>query len=80
MPFKLQNAPATFKQLMQGVFREDVLHTLMVYLDDIIVFSSTNEEHLKRLETVFSNLSKPSKVKHHVLVHSVLAEWSGHGP
>ena len=61
MPFGLQNAPATFQRLMQGVFREDILPTLMVYLDDIIVFSSTIEEHLQCLETVFS------KLKHHGL-------------
>lgn len=61
MPFGLQNAPATFQRLMQGVFRDDILRTLMVYLDDIIVFSSTIQEHLERLETVFS------KLRHHGL-------------
>ena len=61
MPLGLQNVLVTFQRLMQVVFREDILRTLMVYLDDIIVFSSTIEEHLQRLETVFS------KLKHHGL-------------
>lgn len=56
MPFGLQNAPATFQRLMQGVFQDDILHTMMVYLDDIIVFSSTIEEQLERLEKVFTKL------------------------
>lgn len=56
MPFGLQNAPATFQRLMQGIFRDDVLRTMMVYLDDIIVFSSTIDDHLKRLDHVFSKL------------------------
>ncbi|KAK3709629.1 hypothetical protein QZH41_010093, partial [Actinostola sp. cb2023] len=58
MPFGLQNAPATFQRLMQGVFREDLLQKLMVYLDDIIVFSPTIEEHLIRLKVVFRKLSE----------------------
>ena len=58
MPFGLQNAPATFQRLMQGVFRNDILQTMMVYLDDIIVFSSTIEEHLERLESVFKKLQQ----------------------
>ena len=58
MPFGLQNAPATFQRLMQGVFHEDILQTMMVYLDDIIVFSSTIEEHLERLERVLRKLQQ----------------------
>ena len=37
MPFGLSNAPTTFQRLMQIVFRDDLLQTLIVYLDDIVV-------------------------------------------
>ena len=56
MPFGLANAPATFQRLMQHIFREDLLQTLIVYLDDIIVFSQDVKEHLRRLELVFQTL------------------------
>ena len=56
MPFGLNNAPATFQRLMQNIFREDVLKILLVYLDDIIVYSGTIAEHLSRLELVFRKL------------------------
>ena len=58
MPFGLCNAPATFQRLMQNIFREDLLQTLLVYLDDIIVFGGSMEEHLKRLENVFLKLRR----------------------
>ena len=58
MPFGLSTSPATFQRLMCQVFREDIFKILLVYLDDIIVFSATIEEHLERLEKVFSTLRK----------------------
>ena len=56
MPFRLCNAPALFQRIMQTIFHEDLLQTLLVYLDDIIVHSSSIAEHLKRLERVFQKL------------------------
>ena len=56
MPYGLSNAPATFQRLMQIVFRENLLQTLIVYLDDIIVYSKSIDEHLSRLRTVLSKL------------------------
>ena len=56
MPFGLCNAPATFQRLMQRCLGDQALSSLLIYLDDIIVFSGTFEEHLKRLELVFSRL------------------------
>ena len=58
MPFGLSTSPATFQRLMNIVFRDDIFKTLLVYLDDIIVFSSTISEHLERLEHVFCTLKK----------------------
>ena len=49
MPFRLTNAPAFFKQLMQSCLGIFHLQYCIIYLDDIIVFSKTPEEHLARL-------------------------------
>ena len=58
MPFGLTNAPATFQQLMQSCLGNLHLQNCIIYLDDIIVFSKTLEEHLVRLRAVFEKLKK----------------------
>lgn len=67
MPFGLCNAPATFKRLMGVVLGDLTFDTLLVYLDDIIVFSKDFDEHCEKLDLVFTRLKennlklKPSK-------------------
>jgi transposase InsO family protein len=67
MPFGLCNSPATFQRLMQQCLQDIHLEQCLIYLDDIVVFSSTIEEHLERLRAVFNRLNsfglrlKPSK-------------------
>ncbi|KRZ74487.1 Retrovirus-related Pol polyprotein from transposon, partial [Trichinella sp. T8] len=56
MPFGLCNAPATFQRLMEKALRGLTWKTCLVYLDDVIVFGKTEEEHLERLEGVLSRL------------------------
>ena len=58
MPFGLQNAPATFQRLMTACLGEHNFESLLIYLDDVIVFSSTYEEHLQRLQLVFQGLRR----------------------
>ena len=53
MPFGLTNAPATFQWLMQSCLGNLHLHYCIIYLDDVIVFSKTLEEHVIRLRAVF---------------------------
>ena len=53
MPFGLCNAPATFQWLMQNCLGELNLTYCLIYLDDMIVFSKTEEDHLQCLYVVF---------------------------
>ena len=57
MPFGLTNAPATFQHLMETCMGEMHLKWCIIYLDDIIVFSRTLEEHIERLRGVFFEAS-----------------------
>ena len=67
MPFGLCNAPPTFQRLMQNCLGELNLTYCLIYLDDVIVFSDTPKEHLRRMHVIFDHLCehglklKPSK-------------------
>jgi hypothetical protein len=52
VPFGLSNAPAIFMSLMNGVFRDYLDKFVIVFLDDILVYSRTEEEHKKHLRMV----------------------------
>ena len=56
MPFGLTNAPATFHRLMIKVFKEDHFKHVLIFLDDLLVYSETPAEHLEHLEKVFLKL------------------------
>ena len=56
MSFGLCNAPATFQRLMTTVLGDENYSSLLIYLDDILVFSQTYEEMLQRLDMVFTRL------------------------
>ena len=67
MPYGLCNTPATFQRLMQNCLGELNLTYALIYLDNMIVFSRTEVEHLHRLRVVFARFLehglklKPSK-------------------
>ena len=69
MPFGLCNAPATFQRLMQNCLGELNMTICIVYLDDVIVFSKTIDQHIEDVRKVLEcfrahNLKlKPSKCK-----------------
>ena len=58
MPFGLTNAPATFQRLMNDVFREFTDKFVVVYMDDILIYSKTPAEHEQHLHMVMQLLRK----------------------
>ena len=56
VPFGLTNAPATFERLMECVLAGLTFEECLIYLDDIVVFSTTFDQHLERLKAVFQRL------------------------
>ncbi|GKE12205.1 putative reverse transcriptase domain-containing protein, partial [Tanacetum coccineum] len=56
MPFGLTNAPAVFMDLMNRVFHEFLDKFVIVFIDDILVFSKSKEEHEEHLRTVLQIL------------------------
>jgi hypothetical protein len=56
MPFGLTNAPAIFQHLMNDVFREFLDDFVVCYLDDILVFSKNEEEHINHVRLVLEKL------------------------
>ena len=88
MPFRLCNAQPTFQRLMLNCLGELNLTYCLIYLDDVIIFSKTEEEHLEQMRVVFDRFRehglklKPSKCEvfkteinylaHHVSKRGVL--------
>ena len=69
LAYGLCNAPASFQRLMDMVLNGLTWQVCLVYLDDVVVFSSTFEDHVSRLQQVFDRFRvarlklKPSKCK-----------------
>ena len=56
MPFSLTNAPAVFMYLMQRVFHPYLDQFVMIFLDDILIYSKSEEDHARHLRLVLQTL------------------------
>ncbi|KAK3530048.1 hypothetical protein QTP86_010336 [Hemibagrus guttatus] len=58
MPFGLTNAPAVFQALINGVFQDLLGKGVIAYIDDILVYSSSMEEHVRLVREVLGRLQQ----------------------
>jgi hypothetical protein len=56
MPFGLCNAPATFQSTMNDIFRDLLDECVIIYIDDLLVYSRTHEDHERHLRMVLSRM------------------------
>ena len=89
MPFGLTNAPATFQELINNTLREYLDNFVVAYLDDVLIFSRTYEEHVQHVKKVLKKLQEaelPIKLskcefhKHQVKFLGYVVSSEGLGP
>ena len=74
MPFGLANGPAVFQRLMNQILAPLVGKTVMVYIDDIVVFSKTEEEHAQHIHQVLQLLKEHDLVVQSSKCHFAMTE------
>jgi hypothetical protein len=80
MPFGLSNAPATFQSLMNDNFRQHLRKFILVFFDDILIYSKSQTDHLHHLTVVFELLCANQLVakKEKCVFGSNQMEYLGH--
>lgn len=80
MPFGLKNAPAIFQRCVNDILHEYIGKFAYVYIDDVLIFSKTPEEHLEHVSTIIHALNranmKISSEKSHLFTNEI--EYLGH--
>ena len=80
MPFGLTNAPATFQTLMNDIFQPYLNEFILVYIDDILIYSKDEQQHWEHLRKTFQILQENTlfakKSKCHFAVPEI--EYLGH--
>ena len=56
MPFRIMNAPAAFQRFMNDIFGNLLDVCMLVYLDDILIYSNSEEEHIRHVHKVLHHL------------------------
>ncbi|KAK3556046.1 hypothetical protein QTP70_001857 [Hemibagrus guttatus] len=70
MPFGLTNAPAVFQDLSNRVFRHRLGRGVIAYIDDILVYSASMEDHVRQVWEVLTRLQR-----HHLFVKQEKCEF-----
>jgi hypothetical protein len=70
MPFGLANAPATFQNMMNEIFRDMIDMGVVIYLDDILIYSESEEEHIALVKQVLARLQE-----HKLAIAPEKCEW-----
>ena len=80
LPMGLVNSPAKYQRLIEQIMSGVQYETCLIYLDDIIVYSKTYEDHIQRLDEVFTRISnanlKFAPKKYHLFQQEV--KFLGH--
>ena len=58
MPFGLANSPATFQNMMNEVLREFLDQGVLVYIDDVLIYSENLEQHIELVKKVLKKLAE----------------------
>ncbi|KAK3512668.1 hypothetical protein QTP70_020879 [Hemibagrus guttatus] len=75
MPFGLTNAPAVFQALINGVFQDLLGKGVIAYIDDILVYSTSTEEHVRHVREVLSRLQRHHLVEMDTVKVQAITEW-----
>ena len=70
MPFGLANAPATFQNMMNKIFKGMIDHRVVIYLDDILIYSRSDEDHIPLTKKVLERLQQ-----HQLALSPEKCEW-----